>query len=80
MSGGVQTHLGAGYIHIRPRYPGFGLCNGHWRSFQAQNVHNMGPKCVFASFIFREKDGLGQGQIKKKKKQAVLPAIATMCT
>jgi hypothetical protein len=27
----------------------------------------MGPKFVFASFIFREKDGLGQGHLKKKK-------------
>jgi hypothetical protein len=27
----------------------------------------MGPKFVFVSFIFREKDGLGQGHIKKKK-------------
>jgi hypothetical protein len=29
----------------------------------------MGPKFVFASFIFREKDGLGQGQIKEKEEE-----------
>jgi hypothetical protein len=66
ISGDAHTHLDAAQTH-------FGSCYALYTSLQAQNVHNMGLNCVWASSIFfGEKEGLGQGQTRKIKKQAVL--------
>jgi hypothetical protein len=51
---------------------------------EAQNVQNISPKYVEASSIFvREKDKLGQGQTRNKKRTGnafVLPTITSTCT
>ncbi len=51
----------------------FPACNGPQSPLQTQNVHNMGPNCVWASTIFFQKKGWIRPRAdKEKKNQAVL--------
>jgi len=57
----------------------FWAYNGHY--VQAQNVHNTGPNYLWASFIFFQKNGLGQTMKKRSKLDTfVLYTITTMFT
>jgi hypothetical protein len=79
MSSTPQTHLGAAHIHFGCcYYARFGQFNGHlimhvlglsWTRCQlnAQNVHKMGSKCVWAaSILFWNKMDLAWGRNGKK--------------
>jgi hypothetical protein len=50
----------------------FPACNGPQSPLQTQNVHNMGPNCVWASTNFFKNGWIRPRADKEKKNQAVL--------
>ncbi len=80
MSGDAQRHFDAAQTHIDSYYAHFGPVMDSYCHSEAQNVHNMQSKCVWASSIsFDKKDGLGWGQTRQKEAGStfVLPPTGT---